>query len=37
MILGSPESDDFEFLSLLHVVEVKAMPASSNGANGDTR
>jgi len=36
IILGSPESDDFEFLSLLHVVDVKAMPTASNGANGET-
>ena len=36
IILGSPESDDFEFLSLLHVVDVKAMPISPGGANGDS-
>ncbi len=37
IILGSPESDDFEFLSLLHVVDVEAIPTSSNGANGETQ
>ncbi|MEE9601902.1 MAG: hypothetical protein V3V75_01250 [Thermoguttaceae bacterium] len=37
IILGSPESDDFEFLSLLHVVDVKAIPTSSNGENGETQ
>ena len=36
VIIGSPESDDFEFLSLLHVVEVKAIPLSSSPANGDS-
>ena len=34
IILGSQESDDFEFLSLLHVAEVKAIPAASGDANG---
>ena len=37
IILGSPESDDFEFLSLLHVVDVKAIPTSSNGENSETQ
>ena len=36
IIIGSPESDDFEFLSLLHVVEVMAVPLSSGPANGDS-
>ena len=36
IILGSLESDDFQFLSLLHVAEVKAMPTTSNGTNGDS-
>ncbi len=30
VILGSPESDDFEFLLLLHIVEVKAIPVGPN-------
>lgn len=36
IILGSPESDDFEFLSLLHVVDVKAMPLAPGQANGES-
>ena len=36
IILGSPESDDFEFLSLLHVVDVKAMPLASGQDNGES-
>jgi len=35
IFLGSAESDDFEFLSLLHVVEVKAVPITSGGTNGE--
>ncbi len=35
IILGSPESDNFEFLSLLHVAEVKAIPMDPNSTNGD--
>ena len=35
VILGSPESDDFEFLSLLRIVEVKAIPVGSNETNGE--
>ena len=35
IILGSPESDDFEFLSLLHVVDVKAIPMAPDSANGE--
>ncbi len=35
IFFGSSESDDFEFLSLLHVVEVKAIPIASGGANGE--
>jgi len=34
-ILGSPESDNFQFLSLLHVAEVKAIPTASEGTNGE--
>lgn len=34
VILGSPESDNFEFLSLLHVVNVKAIPTGSPHTNG---
>jgi len=34
IFLGSPDSDDFEFLSILHVVEVKAIPMASGGTNG---
>jgi hypothetical protein len=30
LILGSPESDDFVFCSLLHVADVKASPISSS-------
>jgi hypothetical protein len=37
IILGSPESDDFEFLSLLHVADVKALPVADGGANGESR
>jgi len=36
VILGSPESDDFKFLSLLHVAEVKAIPTASEGTNGES-
>ncbi len=36
IFLGSIESDNFEFLSLLHVAGVKAMPMDSNGTNGDS-
>jgi|GEM_PF-5655228 len=36
IILGSPESDDFEFLSLLHVVDVKATPLASGQGNGES-
>ena len=36
IILGNPESDDFQFLSLLHVAEVKALPLTSQGSNGET-
>ncbi len=36
IILGSPESDDFQFLSILHVVEVKAIPVAPGGTNGST-
>lgn len=33
LILGSPDSDDFVFCSLLHVAEVSAIPGSpGNGA-----
>jgi len=35
VILGSPESDNFEFLSLLHIVNVKAIPMGSQQTNGD--
>jgi len=35
VILGSPESDSFEFLSLLHIVNVKAIPMGSQQGNGD--
>ena len=31
LILGSPESDDFVFCSLLHVADVIALPIHSNG------
>ncbi len=34
VILGSPESDNFQFLSLLHVAEVKAISIASDGTNG---
>jgi hypothetical protein len=34
LVLGTPESDDFIFCSLLHVAEVKALPLSSDTANG---
>lgn len=37
VILGSPESDDFKFLSLLHVADVVALPmgeGSSSSSNG---
>ncbi len=37
LILGSPESDDFIFCSLLHVADVKALPFATGGANGETR
>ncbi len=36
IILGSPESDNFEFLSLLHVAEVKAIPIDPTKTNGET-
>ena len=36
VILGSPESDNFEFFSLLHVVDVKAIPVGSDGTNGES-
>ncbi|MCG8448209.1 MAG: hypothetical protein MI725_01340 [Pirellulales bacterium] len=36
IILGSPESDKFEFLSMLHVVDVKAIPVGSGGTNGES-
>lgn len=34
VILGSPELDSFEFLSLLHIVNVKAIPMNSQQSNG---
>ena len=34
LVLGSPESDDFIFCSLLHVADVKALPMTPDGANG---
>jgi len=37
IILGSAEADDFEFLSLLHVVDVKAIPMASDETNGKNR
>jgi hypothetical protein len=41
LILGSPQSDDFIFCSLLHVADVKALPIASGGAspreNGNDR
>jgi hypothetical protein len=27
LVLGSPESDDFKFCSLLHIAEVNSLPA----------
>lgn len=36
LILGSPESDDFIFCSLLHVADVQALPFAAGGANGET-
>ncbi|MGL4512094.1 MAG: hypothetical protein ACRCT8_03325 [Lacipirellulaceae bacterium] len=30
VIFGSPDSDEFAFVSLLHVVEVKAIESSSS-------
>ena len=36
LVLGSPESDDFIFCSLLHVADVKALPMTPDGANGKT-
>jgi hypothetical protein len=36
IIFGSAESDKFEFLSLLHVVDVKAIPVDSGGTNGES-
>jgi len=36
IFLGSMESDNFQFLSLLHVAEVKAIPMASDGTNGET-
>ena len=41
LILGSPQSDDFFFCSLLHVADVKAIPSSAGGSapreNGEGR
>ncbi len=34
LVLGSHESDDFIFCSLLHVAEVKALPLTPDGTNG---
>jgi len=36
IFLGSVESDNFEFLSLLHVVDVKAIPMDPTKTNGET-
>jgi len=36
IFLGSPDSDDFQFLSILHVVEVKAIPMAPGDTNGAT-
>jgi hypothetical protein len=33
LVLGSPESDDFIFCSLLHVAEVEALPMAPDGIN----
>ena len=37
VILGNPTSDNFEFLSLLHIVNVKAVPMGSQQTNGDSQ
>ena len=40
LIFGSPESDDFIFCSLLHIVDIKAIPSPSGGSapeNGKNR
>lgn len=35
IVLGNPDSDNFQFLSLLHVAEVKALPIAPKGdSNG---
>ena len=34
LILGSPESDDFIFCSLLHVADVQALPMTPDSTNG---
>lgn len=36
IFFGSVESDDFKFLSLLHVAEVKAIPMALGGSNGES-
>lgn len=33
LILGSPQSDDFVFCSLLHVADVVALPQAAGGAS----
>jgi hypothetical protein len=36
LILGSPESDDFVFCSLLHVADVKALPMGTDNNGNKT-
>lgn len=35
IFFGSVESDDFKFLSLLHVAKVKAIPMDPSNTNGE--